>query len=225
MKKINLIVASIIMSAFLYSCEKDAKDIVKIVELTIYPETSFKGSVLSDIWGDALVISDSEDTEKRVLDNITEGFDYNDYERGYQNTYKVKKVWMHNPPQDVSSIKYIFMEQLSKRKMITENSEKDIQLYVLPQKVVYSPWIVKRDVANSTPARFEALHVKNKENGDWMALIDIEDFDFEAGYEYVINVKEVTQADPYSKNYTLLDIVSKEGSDKKWPGVDYDYGF
>lgn len=224
MRKLSLIVASIIiMSAFLFSCEKDAKDTVKVVELIIYPETSFKGSELSDIWGDALVISDSEDAEKRVLDNITEGFDYSDYERGYQYTYKVKKVWMHNPPQDVSSIKYIFMEQLSKKKVITENSEKDIQLYVLPQKVEYSPWIVKRDVENGMSQRYDALHVKNEKTGEWMALIDIEGFDFEAGFEYVINVSEMTKADPYSKKYTLLNVVSKEESEKKWPGVVYGY--
>ena len=223
MRRLSLIVASIIMSAFLFSCEKDAKDTVKVVELTIYPETSFKGSVLSDIWGDALVISDNEDAEKRVLDNITEGFDFSDYERGYQYTYKVKKVWMYNPPQDVSSIKYIFMDQLSKKKVITENSEKDIQLYVLPQKVEYSPWIVKKDIANGTSQKYDALHVKNEKTEEWMALIEIEGFDFEEGYEYVINVSEMTQANPYSKKYTLLDIVSKVESEKKWPGVVYDF--
>ena len=223
MRRLSLIVASIIMSAFLFSCEKDAKDTVKVVELIIYPETSFKGSELSDIWGDALVISDNEDAEKRVLDNITEGFDFSDYERGYQYTYKVKKVGMYNPPQDVSSIKYIFMDQLSKKKVITENSEKDIQLYVLPQKVEYSPWIVKKDIANGTSQKYDALHVKNEKTGDWMALIEIEGFDFEEGYEYVINVSEMTQANPYSKKYTLLDIVSKVESEKKWPGVVYDF--
>lgn len=223
MRKLNLIVASIIMSTFLFSCEKEAKYSIKVVELTIHPETSYKGSELSDIWGDALVISDSEDAEKRVLDNITEGFDFSDYERGYEYTYKVKKVWMHNPPQDVSSIKYIFMEQLSKKKVITENSEKDIRLYVLPQKVEYSPWIVKRNVENGMSQRYDALHVKNKRTGEWMALIDIEGFDFEAGFEYVINVRETTIADPYFKKYTLLDVISKEESEKKWPGVEYDH--
>ncbi len=203
----------------LFSCEKEAKDSFKVVELTIYPETSYKGSVLSDIWGDALVISDNEDAEKRLLDNITEGFDYNDYERGYQYIYKVKKVWMHNPPQDVSSIKYIFMEQLSKKKEVTENSEKDIQLYVLPQKVEYSPWIVKKAIADGTSQRYDALHARNEKTGEWMALLEIEGFDFENGYEYVINVRETTQADPYEKRYTLLDVVSKEESEKEWPGV------
>lgn len=219
MRKLNLIAATIFLSILLFSCEKEAKDSFKVVELTIYPETSYKGSVLSDIWGDALVISDNEDAEKRLLDNITEGFDYNDYERGYQYIYKVKKVWMHNPPQDVSSIKYIFMEQLSKKKEVTENSEKDIQLYVLPQKVEYSPWIVKKAIADGTSQRYDALHARNEKTGEWMALLEIEGFDFENGYEYVINVRETTQADPYEKRYTLLDVVSKEESEKEWPGV------
>lgn len=219
MRKLNLIAATIFLSILLFSCEKEAKDSFKVVELTIYPETSYKGSVLSEIWGDALVISDNEDAEKRLLDNITEGFDYNDYERGYQYIYKVKKVWMHNPPQDVSSIKYIFMEQLSKKKEVTENSEKDIQLYVLPQKVEYSPWIVKKAIADGTSQRYDALHARNEKTGEWMALLEIEGFDFENGYEYVINVRETTQADPYEKRYTLLDVVSKEESEKEWPGV------
>ena len=219
MRKLNLIAATIFLSILLFSCEKEAKDSFKVVELTIYPETSYKGSVLSEIWGDALVISDNEDAEKRLLDNITEGFDYNDYERGYQYIYKVKKVWMHNPPQDVSSIKYIFMEQLSKKKEVTENSEKDIQLYVLPQKVEYSPWIVKKAIADGTSQRYDALHVRNEKTGEWMALLEVEGFDFENSYEYVINVRETTQADPYEKRYTLLDVVSKEESEKEWPGV------
>lgn len=219
MRNLNLIVATIFLSTLLFSCEKEAQDSVKVVELTIYPETSYKGIVLSDIWGDALVISDNEDTEKRLLDNITENFDYNDYERGYQYIYKVKKVWMHNPPQDVSSIKYIFMEQLSKKKEVTENSEKDIQLYVLPQKVAYSPWIVKKAIADGTSQRYDALHARNEKTGEWVALLEVEGFDFENGYEYVINVRETTQADPYEKRYTLLNVVSKEESEKEWPGV------
>ncbi len=111
------------------------------------------------------------------------------------------------------------MEQLSKKKEVTENSEKDIQLYVLPQKVEYSPWIVKKAIADGTSQRYDALHARNEKTGEWMALLEIEGFDFENGYEYVINVRETTQADPYEKRYTLLDVVSKEESEKEWPGV------
>ena len=222
MKGLNLILVVIIASVFLFSCEKSENDKVKNVELTIHHETKFSRSELSDIWTDALVISDSEDKEQRALyATITEGLDYNDYERGYEYIYKVKKVWMQNPPQDVSSIKYIFLELLSKKKVITENSEKDVQLYVLPQKVEYNPWVSKEELGYGILSNYDALHVKDMNTNNWMALKDIVGFEFEAGFEYVINVREVTQAEPYSKSYSLLDVVSKEVSDKEWPGVVY----
>ena len=221
MRKLNLIPVVIVLSMFLLSCTKEEKDREKIVEMTVYPETRYSGNVLSDIWSDVLIISDSDDTEKRELSgNITEGLDYDDYEKGYEYKYKVKKVWMHNPPQDVSSIKYIFLELLSKKRVITENSEKDMRLYVLPQRVEYRPRI-STEYVDGMLQSYNALHVKDESTGYWMALIDIKGFDFEAGNEYVINVKEVTQADPYSQRYTLLDVVSKEKSNKRWPGVVY----
>ena len=72
------------------NCEKSDKVNVNTVELTIHPETRSSRSELSDIWSDALVISDSEDREQRALyATITEGLDYNDYERGYEYLYKV----------------------------------------------------------------------------------------------------------------------------------------
>ena len=37
-----------------------------------------------------------------------------------------------------------------------------------------------------------------------------------------INVKEMTIAEPYAKSYSLLNVVSKEPSEKEWPGVVYD---
>lgn len=222
MKKLNLILVAIIVSVFLFSCEKSDKDKVKTVELTIHPETRSSRSELSDIWSDALVISDSEDREQRALyATITEGLDYNDYERGYEYIYKVKKVWMHNPPQDVSSVKYVFEALLSKKKVINENSENEIQLYVLPQRAEYRPRIFKGGVLGREIQRYDALLTKNVNSGEWFALIDITGFDFEAGYEYVINVKEITIAEPYAKSYSLLNVVSKEPSEKEWPGVVY----
>ena len=141
------------------------------------------------------------------------------YEKGYEYLYKVKKVWMHNPPQDVSSIKYKFLELLSEKKVITENSEKDLQLYVLPQKVEYSPWVSKEELAYGVSPNYYALHVKDMINNEWMALKEIEGFEFEEGFEYIINVREVTKADPYSRKYSLIEVVSKETSEKVWPGV------
>lgn len=225
MRKLYLIAVAVFGTMFLFSCEKEAKDRAENVEITIYPEIGYSGNVLSDIWSDALVISDTDDNEKRLLDNITERFDYQDYERGYQYVYKAKKVWMHNPPQDVSYIKYIFLELLSKKRDITENSEKDIQLYVLPQKVEYRPWISKEAHIDGGMPHYEALHVKDMTTGYWLALRDIDGFEFEKGYEYMINVKEVTHANPYSLQYKLVNVVSKEESKKKWPGVVYDYEF
>ena len=43
-----------------------------------------------------------------------------------------------------------------------------------------------------------------------MALTEIEGFNFEEGYEYVLNVKKVTLAEPYSVKYILLNILSKK---------------
>ena len=189
MRKLNLILLSIIASMFLFGCDKEEKDREKTVELTIHPETKFSRSDLSDVWTDALVISDSEDKEQRALfATITEGLDYNsDYEKGYEYLYKVKKVWMHNPPQDVSSIKYIFLDLLSKKRVITENSERDIQLYILPQRAEYRPRVFKADVVGGEIQRYDAMLAKDASSDEWMALIDIEGFDFEAGYEYVVN--------------------------------------
>ena len=222
MKKLNLILISIFVSLFLFGCEKTEKDKVKTVELTIHPETKISRSELSNTWSDALVISDSHNQEQRALyATITEGLDYNnDFERGYEYKYKVEKVWMQDPPQDVSSIKYRFLKLLSKKKVITENSEKNIQLYVLPQKIEYTPRFYKDDIAG-VPQRKSAMLAKNMSNEEWIALFGIEGFDFEAGYEYVVNVKELTIAEPYSKSYSLVDVVSKEASEKEWPGVVY----
>ena len=63
MKKLNLILVSIFVSLFLFSCEKTEKDKVKTVELTIHPETKINRSELSNTWSDALVISDSDNQE------------------------------------------------------------------------------------------------------------------------------------------------------------------
>lgn len=113
MRKLNLFVGIIILSTFLGSCTKDEANREKIVEMTLYPETGYGASVLSDVVTEPIQFSDNDENQKQMLtDIITEGFDFN-YERGYQYTLKVKKVWMHNPPQDVSSVKYVFIELLS----------------------------------------------------------------------------------------------------------------
>jgi len=208
MKKLQFFSALIVISLILICCIKDEEaDKEKIVEMTIYPETVYGASIMSDILTQPVVFSESDDNQKRMLvDIITEGFDY---ERGYEYTLKVKKVWMHDPPQDVSQIKYVFIELLSKEKVITENSEKNIELFVSSETVKFTPKYPPEYVASETPKIYNALHVKETETNNWMALTEIEGFDFEEGYEYVLNIKKVIQAEPYSVKYILLNIISR----------------
>ena len=210
MKRLNLFAGIIIFGTLLFSCTKEEGDREKIIEMTIYPETGYGASVMSDVWTEPLLFSDSEDTQKQILvDIIFEDFDL-DYERGYEYTLKVKKVWMQDPPQDVSSIKYVFIELLSKKKVITEDSEKDIELFVSSETVKFTPKYPSEFEDGETPKIYDALLVKDTNTDNWMALPGIEGFDFEKGYEYSLDVKKVTQAEPYSVKYVLLDILSKK---------------
>ena len=213
MKKLNLFVGVIILSVLLGSCtnEKEA-DREKIVEMTLYPETGYGASVLSDVLTEPILFSDNDENRKQMLtDIITEGFDLN-YERGYEYTLKVKKVWMQNPPQDVSSVKYVFIELLTKKKVITKDSERNMELFVSSQTVKFTPKYpgeYEKGAEGETPKIYDALHVKENNTDNWMALTKIEGFDYKKGYEYILNVKKITQANPYSVRYLLLDIVSK----------------
>jgi len=212
MRKLNLFVGIIILSTFFASCTKEEANRDKIVEMTLYPETGYGASILSDVVTEPIQFSDNDENKKRqLIDIITEGFDFN-YERGYEYTLKVKKVWMQNPPQDVSSVKYVFIELLTKKKVITKDSEKSIDLFVSSQTVKFTPKYpseYEKVAGGETLKIYDALHVKENGTDNWMALTKIDGFDYIKGYEYVINVKKITQADPYSVRYVLLDIVSK----------------
>src|SRR5665648_35991 len=211
MKKLQFFSALIVISLILTCCIKDEEaDKEKIVEMTIYPETEYGASIMSDILTQPVVFSESDDNQKRMLvDIITEGFDIN-YERGYKFTLRVKKVWMYEPPQDASSIKYIFIELLSKEKVITEDSEENIELFVSSQTVKFTPKFPgEYEEDESHPKIYNALLVKKIGTDSWMALTKIEGFDFEEGYEYMLNVKKMTQAEPYSVSYILQNINSK----------------
>lgn len=209
MKRLLFLCAPFALCLF-SSCLKDeAEDKEKIVTMTIYPETGYGASLMSDIITEPLIFSDSDNNEKHQLsDIITEGFKF-DYQRGYQYTLKVKKVWMQNPPQDVSSIKYVFIELLAKEKKIVENSEKNINLSVSSTTVKFSPQYPSELDNNGKPKVYDALYVKEVGTNSWMALRTIEGFDFEKGYEYELNVKKVVEANPYSIKYVLLKVVSK----------------
>ncbi len=210
MRKLHLFIAFIALSLIFTSCLKDDEnDKEKIVEITIYPETGYGASIMSDIWTQPLIFSDNDDNQKQMLvDIIFENLNI-DYERGYKYTLKAKKVWMHEPPQDVSSIKYVYIELLSKEKVITENSEENIELFVSSETVKFMPKYPTEFEDDESPKIYNALHTKKTGTNDWMTLTVIEGFDFEEGYEYVLNVKKITQSDPYLVRYVLLDIKSK----------------
>jgi len=42
-----------------------------------------------------------------------------------------------------------------------------------------------------------------------LTIIDIEGFNYEEGYEYELSVRKVTQVEPFSVHYVLLDILVK----------------
>jgi len=212
MKKLTLFVRVIILSVFFASCTKEEADREKIVEMTLYPETGYGASVLSNVLTEPILFSDNDGSQKQMLtDIITEGFDFN-YERGYEYTLKVKKVWMQNPPQDVSSVKYVFLELLNKIKVITKDSVRNIQLFVSSQTVKFTPKYpseYEKVAGVETLKIYDALHVKENGTDNWMVLTMIDGFEYKKSFEYVLNVKKTTQADPYLIKYVLIDIVSE----------------
>lgn len=213
MKKYSLLLGFIVLSIMAASCIKEKKDRVKVVEMTIYPETGYGAAIMSDYLTQPLVFSESDDNRKRILtDIIFDGFNIN-YERGYQYKLKVKKVWMQDPPQDVSSIKYVFLKLLSKKKVITKDSEEDLILFVASAPVKFMPRYPAEYQDNGYPRVYNALKVKIRGADNWMALIKIDGFNYEAGYEYELKVRKITHADPYSVEYQLLDVLSKKKGD------------
>jgi hypothetical protein len=217
MKRSCIFVSIALLCTSLSSCLNDddkGKDREKIVEMTIYPETGYGVNLLDDIWTEPLVFSDSDENQRRLLLNIiVEGFDF-DYERGYEYKIRAKKVWMHNPPQDVSSVKYVFMDMLSKTQVIMENREEDLELFISSEIVKFTPsYPNEYEEGGSVLKTYNAFRAKLTRVENWVLLTNIEGFDFENGYEYILNVKKVTQATPYSVKYILRDVLSKEKKD------------
>jgi len=210
MKKLHFLATFLLIGLSFAGCHKDETgDKEKIVVMTIYPDTGYGANIMSDIITQPLVFSDSEDTQKRLLiDILTEGFDF-EYKRGYTYTLKVKKIWMQEPPQDVASVKYVLLDILSIQKIITNDTESDIELFVSSATVKFTPQYPSEYLENQSLKIYDALHVKETGTNNWMALTNIEGFTFEAGYEYVLTVKKITQAEPYSVKYVLTSIVSK----------------
>jgi hypothetical protein len=219
MKRVCLITVSLtfVFTAF-YSClnlyEHEVRDREKMVEMTIHPETGYEKVFSVPLWTDILVYSDSDENQKQILFSSIEGFDFEEYERGYEYTFKAKKVWMSNPPMDGSNIKYIFVGPLEKKKAVVENSEENMELWVASETVKYVPSYPVEYENERYRRIYDALFCSaTKTNVGWTnsyVLKEIEGFDFESGYEYILNVKKITQANPYSLRFVLIDIKEKQ---------------
>jgi hypothetical protein len=201
MRKLNLFLCFIGTILFLSSCSEG--DVEKIVEMTIYEETGYGMHPFSDdVFDEFLLVSDSDDEEKSYLINGKFIHDNLEYKKGYEYKVKVRKIFLKNPPLDASSIKFEFIKRLSKKKIITQNSEQQIEMEVAPIKTGFIP-ILEKEIQ-------QALLVKENGEHNVKPLIGIEGFNYEEGYQYKLSVKKMIEAEPYSVKYILLAIVSKE---------------
>ncbi len=155
------------------------------------------------------IFSESDDAEKRQLsDIIIDGFDFN-YKIGSEFIFKAKKVWMSNPPQDVSSIRYEFIGPLNERKVLTENSEEILNIAVSPNVVKFHPRFSEYNGPDEYKV-YNAMICKNESNLKIIIIRNIEGFDFEEGYSYLLQIKKLVTAEPYSEKYVLLKTIEKE---------------
>jgi hypothetical protein len=204
MRKLNLFLCLILTTTFLSSCSNDDDgDVQKIVEMTIYPETGIGGYLFStDVYGEFLLFSESDNQDIRLLTSGGSVYDNLNYEKGFEYKIEARKTFLKNPPQDGSSIVFEFIKTISKNKVVTQNSEIQIEMEVGPTKVGF--------ITLSQDGIQQALFVKENGEDNMKPLLSIEGFNYEEGYEYKLNVKKIIQAEPYSVKYILLDIISQE---------------
>lgn len=187
----------------LSSCSNEEKeDVQRTIEMTIYSDTGFSGYILSEnLYGEFLLFSEGDSNNQNVLTSGGASFSDFDYQKGYEYKVKARKTILANPPQDGSSIVYDYLETISKKKVVIENSEQQIEIEVAPQKVEY--------IAMSETGRKEAFFIK--ENGviNSKPLLTIENFDYEEGNSYKLKVKKIIQAEPYLVKYVLIEVLSK----------------
>lgn len=203
MKKLNLILPCILAILFFSACSNDEKgDVQKTIEMTIYSDTGFAGYFMSDnLYGEFLLFSEEGNKNVNVLTSAGISFNDFDYEKGYQYKVKARKTTLANPPQDGSSIGYDYLETISKKKVVTENSEQQIQIEVGPRKVCY--------IARSKNGKQEAFFIKENGVENTKIVTAIDNFNFEEGNRYKLKVKKVIQAEPYTVKYILIEVVSK----------------
>ncbi|MFV0506543.1 MAG: DUF4377 domain-containing protein [Bacteroidales bacterium] len=196
----------IIWGSTICACSENDSDKEKDVTLTIYEETGFGAPLLSDYLTEPLRFSDSDkQSQELLMDILIEGLEF-EYNRGYRYMFKAKKIWMSNPPQDVSNIKYRIKELLSKEKMVKSDSEEELTLIVASETVKFLPRY-RSDIENRI---YDALSVRVAGVETPIAIIEVEGFNHEPGYKCTIRVKKYTQANPYHVRYSLLEVISKE---------------
>ena len=202
--KLNLFLCLAISIPFLTSCSKrDDGDSQITVEMTIYPETGYNVYFMSEnVYGEFLMFSESDNQEKRLLTSGQSIYDNIEYEKGYEYKIEARKIFLKNPPQDGASIEFEFIKSLSKKKAITQNNELQIEMEVGPTKVEFI------SLSQNKPQK--GLLVKENGENKMKPLLGIEGFNYEEGYTYMLSVKKVIQAEPYSVTYVLVDIISKE---------------
>ncbi len=209
MKHINLVLAVLALGIFVSCMKDDSHDREKIVNMIIYPEITYGKSFMSDIYTEQLLFSESDNSEKRQLsDIITDGFDFN-YKIGTEFSFKAKKIWMNNPPQDVSAIRYEFIGPLKERRLVTKNSEAIINISVSPNLVKFHPRFSEPNEQDEHKV-YDAMKCKDESNSKIIIIKNIEGFDFEDGYSYFLQVKKLVTANPYSEIYVLLKTIEKE---------------
>ncbi len=209
MKK-TILIFTFLVAGILVGCQQDDDhDKVKTVNMTIYSEIGYGGPVMSDVIYEQMIFSESDDQTKRLLsDIITEGFDF-DYEIGNEYTFKAKKTWMSNPPQDASNVKYEVIGPITTTKVLIEDAEEELTLSVKPDLVEFVPRF-SEPKATEEQTIYEAMNCVNKEDEKTVIIKEIDGFDFEEGYQYELRVKRTTTASPYSQVYKLIEIIHKD---------------
>ncbi len=227
MKNCTILLCAIALCAGFTGCDLDddhgKRDREKIVEITILPETGYGAGLMSSLTRDVLMFTDSDNGYvENLSDIITEGFDF-EYERGYTYTFTAKKVWMANPPADVSDVKYIFYGPLHKEKTITENSEQEMTVEVRG-KVDYAPRFPTEFNDDGSLKIYEALAVREIPSGagsrmsmgpitpvgSFMAIRQIEGWEYEPGYVHILKVRKITTATPYFVRWVLVEALDKQ---------------
>ncbi|MEO8254106.1 MAG: DUF4377 domain-containing protein, partial [Flavobacterium sp.] len=96
---------------------------------------------------------------------------------------------------------YNYLETISKKKVITQNSEQQIEIDVAPKKVSF--------IAMSGNGIDKAFFIKENGEINSKPLLAIENFNYEEGNRYRLKVKKVIQAEPYAVKYILIEVLSK----------------